>query len=764
MDKRIWSTLIGILIIASMVLGACTQATPEPTSAPAETQETGGAQATTPPEETQPVEAAGPFEDVDPSGQTVTFWHQHPGDREEALGSIVEDFNANNEYGITVVPEYQGSYGDIFNKMLGVLNTPDAPSLVVAYQNQAATYQLADAMVDMNPLVNSEKWGLTEAEKEDFFQGFFNQDVFPTYGGARLGFPPNRSMEVLYYNQDWLQELGYDAPPATPAEFEEMTCKAAEQPFSKATAEGSIGYELSIDASRLASWTFAFGGDVFDYNTSQFDYTNEAAVNAMSFLQGLFDKGCATEVVESYGDQTDFGAGITLFTVGSSSGLPFYQAAIDEGAQMNWSVAAIPHTTPDPVMNIYGASVSIPKTTPEQELAAWLFLKYYTSPEVQAQWAEVSGYFPVRHSVADEMTTYFEANPAYKAAFDLLQYGKFEPPVPGYDFVRDIAEEAMAAIVNGADVQQTLADMNQEANDILAEQLTSPLPTPVPTEPPEPTATPGPEYGTNDNPIVWAFVPSGETERVATGAEQVADMIYERTGLVIDTFVATEYAGVIEAMCSDPPKAQMGSLATFAYILAADRGCAEAELVSVRFGSPTYNGQIFARADSGIETIADLEGKTFCAVDPLSTSGWIIPSIEIKAAGLDPDTDMEVVFAGSHDAAVSQVLEGECDAGASFVDARTTVEEQYPDVMEQTVIINISVDIPNDGVQYATTFPRELRDEINQALLDIADTEAGQEALDIAYQWESLEEHDDSFYDPFRQVLDAAGVSVEELQ
>ena len=82
-------------------------------------------------------------------------------------------------------------------------------------------------------------------------------------------------------------------------------------------------------------------------------------------------------------------------------------------------------------------------------------------------------------------------------------------------------------------------------------------------------------------------------ERVTAGAQAVADLIYEESGLVIEIFVATEYAGVIEAMCSDPPKAHMGSLATFAYLLASARGCAEAELVSVRYGSATYNGQIF---------------------------------------------------------------------------------------------------------------------------------------------------------------------------
>jgi len=273
------------------------------------------------------------------------------------------------------------------------------------------------------------------------------------------------------------------------------------------------------------------------------------------------------------------------------------------------------------------------------------------------------------------------------------------------------------------------------------------------------------ELGTEDNPIIWSFVPSGEMERVAAGAESVADLINKETGLVIQTNVATEYAGVVEAMCSDPPETHMASLATFAYVLAADKGCAEAELVSVRFGSPTYNGQFIVRADSGLSSVADLAGKTFCRADPLSTSSWIIPMLTMRAEGVNTDTDLaEVVDAGSHDAVAAGVYDGTCDAGATYVDARTRIEEDYPDVMEQVVVLAVTEDIPNDGVQYVPSFPRELRDKINDALLKIAETEEGQEALTTAYQWDALEKHDDTFYDPFRQVLQAAGMSVEDLQ
>ncbi|RMF40887.1 MAG: phosphate/phosphite/phosphonate ABC transporter substrate-binding protein [Anaerolineae bacterium] len=274
-----------------------------------------------------------------------------------------------------------------------------------------------------------------------------------------------------------------------------------------------------------------------------------------------------------------------------------------------------------------------------------------------------------------------------------------------------------------------------------------------------------PELGTEENPIIWAVVPSGETDRVVSGFDQIAKLVYDQTGLVIKPMVATEYAGVIEAMCSNPPKAHMASLATFSYILASEKGCAEAELVSVRFGSASYNGQIITRADSGITSLADLKGKTFCRPDPLSTSGWIIPSLTMKAAGLNPDTDLaQIVDAGSHDAVVAGVYNGDCDAGATYVDARSRIEDDHPDVMDVVTVIEVSADIPNDGVQYVPSFPRELRDKINAALLDLQNSEEGKAALDTAYQWQGLEAHDDTFYDAFRQVLDAAGVKPEDLQ
>jgi phosphonate transport system substrate-binding protein len=289
-----------------------------------------------------------------------------------------------------------------------------------------------------------------------------------------------------------------------------------------------------------------------------------------------------------------------------------------------------------------------------------------------------------------------------------------------------------------------------------------PTPTTTSTRTTAPTDEPVVELGTKDALIVWAFVPSSDAARVSAAADTLADLLFEETGLYFEPLLALEYAGAVEAMCDG--RTHMSSLPTFSYVMAEERGCADAALVAVRDGSTTYNGQIITRVDSGIITIEGLKGKTFCRPDPMSASGWIVPMLTMKAVGIDPETDLDTILdTGGHHTVVAAVYEGFCDAGATFVDARTLVERDYPDVMEKVVAIAITEDIPNDGVQFAPSMPQDLRDEIVGGILATAETEEGRVALNDIYGWSALERCDDTFYNPFRLLLRDAGVEAEDL-
>jgi phosphonate transport system substrate-binding protein len=266
----------------------------------------------------------------------------------------------------------------------------------------------------------------------------------------------------------------------------------------------------------------------------------------------------------------------------------------------------------------------------------------------------------------------------------------------------------------------------------------------------------------DDDTIVWGFVPSENSQDVLASAQGLADLVSEKTGYKIETVVTTEFAGLIEAMCNG--QAQMGSLNTFSYVLASSRDCAEVGLISVRNGSTSYRGQIITKADSGIKTIADLKGKTFCRPDPLSTSGWVIPSILMQANGVDPKTDLkEIVDVGGHDAVVENVYNGNCEAGATFDDARGQIEKKYADVREKVVVVEYSAPIPNDTVSFAPDFDEEKRDKIVKALVEIVADKANADMIKKVYNWTALAEAEDEFFDDFREQLDAAGVKIQDL-
>ncbi|MEA4812917.1 MAG: extracellular solute-binding protein [Anaerolineaceae bacterium] len=476
--KKSLFAIFAVLMIAAMALGACTPATPAPTQAPAAEPTKAPAAEPTQAPAAEPTKAAEPanksaFADVKPA-EKIVYWHNQTGPKSEALKALIDEFNKTNEWKIQVEPVEAGSYGDIYKKMTPILNTKEVPDIVVGYQNNVAAYNLNNSIVDMTPYMNDPVYGISEADQKDFVPAFFAQDVYPTYGNARLGLAPNRSMEVLYYNADWLKELGYDKAPATPEEFKEMALKAVSQKFTKAKGEKAKGFELwADDASHFAAWVFAFGGDIYDSAANQFTYNSEPAVKAAEFLQDLYKTGAAVSPDKQYGDQGDFGNGDLLFYIGSTSGIPFVVKGVSEGAQFNWDIAPLPHTGAEPVQNIYGASISMPKSGDAgRELAAWLFIRWFTSPEVNAKWAATSNYFPSRQSSVKFLDATFQKLPQFKTAYDMLKFNnKFEPPVPGYDPIRVMVGEAVHKFIDdtATDVKATLDELNTGANAKLAE-------------------------------------------------------------------------------------------------------------------------------------------------------------------------------------------------------------------------------------------------------------------------------------------------------
>ena len=396
-------------------------------------------------------------DDVDPQGQKIEFWYQYEGEREEALLELIERFNASNAPGIEVTGTRVGRHADVYNKMLQGIHGGPLPALVVAYQNQAQIYYRADEVVDLTPYMDSDTWGLSAADRSDYFGAFLEQD---NVDGVQTAFLPNRSMEILYYNEDWLGELGQTDPPRNWEQFAQLCRQASAHAFSSAVDGGqSSGFRLGRDASRWAAMIFSRGGDLLNATSTAYTFDTEPARASLTMLRSLVGDGAAAIERSPEDTRSAFAKGQTLFLMQSSSHMPQIAAAVEGAAGFTWNVAPVPYEGEKPIQNVYGASLAVCRSTPEQQLAAWLFIKWFTEPQQQDRWATASNYFPVRRSVAQSLGGY------YRTAYQLLEYGKPEPGIGGYEPVRVLMVKAMVEVVAGqGDMSAVLARLEDEAN------------------------------------------------------------------------------------------------------------------------------------------------------------------------------------------------------------------------------------------------------------------------------------------------------------
>lgn len=449
---------------------AATEATAAATEA-ATTAASSGGPVTNPPTSGDQVDS------IDLTGKKieVVYWHNRPQADQDLLQSMFDEFNKSNPYGITARAEIAGAgYPDVYSKVTAAIQAGQPPEMSVAYQNQAAFYRSQGAVVDLTPFINSKKYGLSEADLSDYFKTFLDSDANPQYQGERLGFPTQRSMAVMYYNADALQKLGYSEPPTDWKTFEEAACKYSD------AANNRYGLAFQHDVSNFAAIVFSNGGRILAEDGKSYVYNSQAGVDSLGLIQRLFKNKCAVEVPasERNGEQSRFASGNALFTFGSSSGLPFYADAVSKGSNFKWDIAMFPNSG-KPAVDLYGASISVYKTTPEKELASWLVIKFLGEKAQTTKWAAQTGYLPVRQSAKADVIAAFKNDPkwgpvaeSYGKLFDWAQYSMIESPVAGYDAVRtQLDKDVVSRVMTepDADLKQLLDDSVQQANQSIEE-------------------------------------------------------------------------------------------------------------------------------------------------------------------------------------------------------------------------------------------------------------------------------------------------------
>ncbi len=270
--------------------------------------------------------------------------------------------------------------------------------------------------------------------------------------------------------------------------------------------------------------------------------------------------------------------------------------------------------------------------------------------------------------------------------------------------------------------------------------------------------------------LVIGFVPSVEAGALVEDIKPLADYLSDTLGIPVEGFVSSDYAAMVTAM--ETGQAQIAALPPFGLVQAVDRAGAEMILQSDRFGSTSYhtqfmttdadkycsetpventrvydgedvtvlncNGTERANEESpegpiGLEGLELVEpGTTVSFVEQTSASGYIFPATVFATLGIDPETDLDALFAGGHDASVIAVCNDQAEVGVSFDDARPQAVTDC-DVPGTVVTFAFGPEIPNDGIAVAGDLSDELKANIKQALLDYATTDEGIAVLTSIY-------------------------------
>ena len=472
MSKKIIGALLLTLLALMPLLAACAPAAteappPEPTEAPPPTDV---------PEPTEPPVPTGPLgvtaEDLE--GVEVEFWHVWSRGTGEAVEAMAADFSATNEYGITVTPINQTGYSEQFTAMNAAINTGDLPDVVVGYNNQYLAWDAAgDVIEDLNPYVENSSFGFTAEEQADFYPAIWASD---TVGDEQLGIPAQRSGQYYFYNHTWAQELGFDSPPTTPAEFKEQACASAEANNADADSanDGTGGVFFKPETSTIVGWVWAFGGEIEIPGVGYSVDTPEMLASATFWLD-LLTEGCSWTPESKY-PNPEFAARLGLFFGSSIAGLPYQTSDFaDAGNDDVWGPIPLPTVGGIPVVDIYGPSFALVSSTPEEQLASWLFMKWFTEPENQAKWIEASAYYPTRASALDFLGDYMESNAKWADSLAFIEYGKVEPRFESYQSVRYALNDAFAKIAQEGftadQIPGLLAELQAEVDELHAETL-----------------------------------------------------------------------------------------------------------------------------------------------------------------------------------------------------------------------------------------------------------------------------------------------------
>jgi sn-glycerol 3-phosphate transport system substrate-binding protein len=380
------------------------------------------------------------------------------------IDKFAADFERENP-AIKVHPIYSGTYQDSITKALTAVKSNDAPAMSVLLSTDMFTLIDEDAIVPWDPLIKT-------AEDRAWLQGFYPAFMENSQtGGKTWGIPFQRSTIVLFYNKEMFKDAGLD-PNHPPATWKEMAEYA--QKLTKRDASGKVTqWGVQIPASGFPYWLFQGlttenGVQLMNAAGTETYYDKPAVIEALQYWVDLTSKYKAHPegIVEWGTTPKDFferKVAMMWTTTGNLTN-------VRSNAKFDFGVGMLPANKRRGSPTGGGNFYLFKQAKPEQQAAAFKFVKWITSPTRAAQWGIDTGYVAVRPDAWEtpEMQKYVAEFPPAAVARDQLQFAVAELSTHDNQRVTKALNDGLQAALTGSKTsEQAMKDAQREADRLL---------------------------------------------------------------------------------------------------------------------------------------------------------------------------------------------------------------------------------------------------------------------------------------------------------
>ncbi len=384
----------------------------------------------------------------------IQWWHSMAGKLGDKVNEIAEKFNASQSQ-YKVVPVFKGQYDESMAAAIAAYRSGNPPAILQVFEVGTATMMAAKGAI--KPV-----YQLMAEQHEKFDPKAYLPAVTSYYSdtkGHLLSMPFNSSTQVLYINKDAFKKAGLD-PAKPPRTWPEMEKAAEKLKQSGAACAYTTGWQSWVQLESFSAWhnvPFATKQNGFGGLDTKLEFNGPVQTMHIQNLGNWAKKGLFTYAGRKDEPLGKFMSGeCAMITTSSGS-----YANIKANAKFEFGVSTLPYypsVKGAPQNTIIGGATLwvMQQKNPQIYKGIAKFFTFLSSPEIQMDWHESTGYVPITLAAyqATRKSGFYDKNPGFDIAIEELSAKAPTPNSKGLRLgnfvqIRNVIDEELEAVWGG---------------------------------------------------------------------------------------------------------------------------------------------------------------------------------------------------------------------------------------------------------------------------------------------------------------------------